>query len=152
MKWLLSANCQRAATSPTSGRPEGTASSTVSPKSCSRPVVAVTQGTLANRDLSELIEPALAGLAGMDVTQQAIAAGVPVIVAGVTEDKPAVAARAAYHGLGIDLQTATPAPEAVTAAVESVLQDDGMRENVRQFAQVYAAHDPLTEIGRLTLA
>jgi UDP:flavonoid glycosyltransferase YjiC (YdhE family) len=114
--------------------------------------VAVTQGTLANRDLSELIEPALAGLAGMGGTQQAIAARVPVIVAGVTEDKPAVAARAAYHGLGIDLQTATPAPEAVTAAVESVLQDDGMRENVRQFAQVYAAHDPFTEIGRLTLA
>jgi Erythromycin biosynthesis protein CIII-like, C-terminal domain len=60
---------------------------------------------------------------GMGGTQQAIAAGVPVIVAGVTEDKPAVAARAAYHGLGIDLKTATPAPEAVAAAVESVIKD-----------------------------
>jgi UDP:flavonoid glycosyltransferase YjiC (YdhE family) len=34
----------------------------------SRPVVVVTQGTLANRDLSELVEPALAGLADLDVT------------------------------------------------------------------------------------
>jgi UDP:flavonoid glycosyltransferase YjiC (YdhE family) len=120
----------------------------------SRPVVVVTQGTLANRDLSQLVEPALAGLAGLDVTvvaalgreagalsvpvppnahaaefipfdallpkasvlitnggfggtQQAIAAGVPVIVAGLTEDKPAVAARVAYHGLGINLHTGT---------------------------------------------
>ena len=165
----------------------------------SRPVVVVTQGTIANQDLSELIEPALAGLADLDVivvaalgrevsalsvpvpanarvaeflpfdkllpkadvyltngglggTQQAIAAGVPVIVAGLTEDKPGVAARAAYHGLGINLQTATPTSEAVTAAVQSVLKDDEMRDNVRKLAQVYAAYDPLTEIEQLTLA
>ena len=74
------------------------------------------------------------------------------IVAGLTEDKPGVAARAAYHGLGVNLQTATPAPEAVAASVESVLKDDGMRDNVRKLAQVYAAHDPLTEIERLALA
>jgi UDP:flavonoid glycosyltransferase YjiC (YdhE family) len=77
---------------------------------------------------------------------------VPVIVAGLTEDKPGVAARAAYHGRGINLQTATPAPGAVTAAVQSVPKDDGMRDNVRKLAQVYGAHDPLTEIEQLTLA
>ena len=165
----------------------------------SRPVVAVTQGTIANQDLSELIEAALTGLADLDVTvvaalgretgalsipvpanaraaefipfdkllpkvsilitnggmggtQQAIAAGVPVIVAGATEDKPGVAARAAYHGLGIDLRTARPAPEAVATAVESVLKDVEMHDNVRRLARVYAEHDPLTEIERLTLA
>jgi UDP:flavonoid glycosyltransferase YjiC (YdhE family) len=164
----------------------------------SRPVVVVTQGTLANRDLSELVEPALTGLADLDVTvvaalgrevealsipvppnarvaefipfdvllpkasvyitnggsggtQQAIAAGVPVIAAGLTEDKPAVAARVAYHGLGIDLHTGTPAPEDVAAATETVLKDTGMRANVRKLAQVYAAHDALSEIERLTL-
>lgn len=164
-----------------------------------RPVVVVTQGTLANRDLSELVEPTLTGLADLDVTvvaalgrevgalsipvppnaraaefipfdallpkadvyitnggfggtQQALAAGVPVIVAGLTEDKPAVAARVAYHGLGISLQTATPAPEAVATATEAVLKDTQMRDNVRKLAQVYAAHDPLGEIERLILA
>jgi UDP:flavonoid glycosyltransferase YjiC (YdhE family) len=40
----------------------------------SRPVVVVTQGTLANRDLSEFVEPALAGLAHLDVT---VVAGLP---------------------------------------------------------------------------
>jgi UDP:flavonoid glycosyltransferase YjiC (YdhE family) len=165
----------------------------------SRPVVVVTQGTVANRDLSQLIEPTLTGLADQDVivvaalgrevsalsipvppnahvaefipfdvllpkadayitnggfggTQQAIAAGVPVVVAGVTEDKPAVAARVAYHGLGINLQTATPTPEAVAAATETVLKDTEMLGNVEQLAQVYAAHDPVSEIERLVLA
>jgi len=165
----------------------------------SRPVVVVTQGTLANRDLSELIEPTLTGLADLDVTvvaalgrevealsipipanacvaefipfdallpkadvfitnggfggtQQALAAGVPVIVAGVTEDKPATAARIAYHGLGINLETATPTPEAVAAATETVLNDSDMRDTVRSIAQVYAAHSALEEIERLTLA
>ncbi len=164
-----------------------------------RPVVVVTQGTLANRDLSQLVEPTLAGLAGLDVTivaalgrdagalsvpvppnahvaefipfdqllpkasvyitnggsggtQQAIAASVPVIVAGLTEDKPAVAARAAYHGLGINLHTATPTPEAVAAATETVLKDTTMHASVRRLAQVYAAHDALSEIERLTLS
>jgi MGT family glycosyltransferase len=165
----------------------------------SRPVVVVTQGTLANRDLSQLIEPALTGLADLDVTvvaalgretgalsvpvppnarvaefipfdallpkasvfitnggfggtQQALAAGAPVIVAGLTEDKPAVAARVAYHGLGINLQTATPTPEAVADATQSVLKDTEMRASVRKIAQVYAAHDAISEIERLTFA
>jgi UDP:flavonoid glycosyltransferase YjiC (YdhE family) len=159
----------------------------------------VTQGALANRDLSQLVEPALTGLAGQDVTvvaalgreagalsvpvppnarvaefipfdvllpkasayitnggfggtQQAIAAGVPVIVAGLTEDKPAVAARVAYHGLGIDLHTGTPAPEDIAAAAETVLKDTTMHDSVRKLAQVYAAHDALSEIERLTLS
>jgi MGT family glycosyltransferase len=164
----------------------------------SRPVVVVTQGTMANRDLSQLVEPALTALADHDVTvvaalgrdvealsvpvpanarvaefvpfdallpkadvyitnggaggiHLALAAGVPVIAAGVTEDKPANAARLAHHGLGIDLQTATPTPEAVTAATERLLKDTEIRDNVQRLTQVYAAHDALTEIERLSL-
>jgi UDP:flavonoid glycosyltransferase YjiC (YdhE family) len=164
----------------------------------SRPVVVVTQGTLANGDLSQLVGPALAGLAGMDVTvvaalgrehgplsvpvpanarvagyipfgallpkasvlvtnggsggtHQALAAGVPVVVAGETEDKPANAARVAYHRLGINLQTATPTAQAVAGAVGSLLQDTEVRENVLRLAKVYAQHDALDTIERLLL-
>lgn len=164
----------------------------------SRPVVVVTQGTLANHDLAELIEPAITGLAGHDVTvvaalgrdpaglsvplppnaraaqyipfsellpkasvyitnggyggtQQALAAGVPVIVAGVTEDKPAVAARIAHHGLGISLQTGTPSPGAIADATETLLADITIRSNVQRIAQVYAEHHALSEIERLIL-
>jgi UDP:flavonoid glycosyltransferase YjiC (YdhE family) len=89
---------------------------------------------------------------GLGGTQQAIAAGVPVIVAGLTEDKPAVAARVAYHGLGIDLHTGTPSPEAVAAATETVPKDTTIRANVNRLARVYAAHDALSQIERLTLS
>ena len=164
----------------------------------SRPVVVVTQGTMANRDLSQVIEPALTGLADLDVTvvaalgrelealsiplpanaraaefipfdallpkadlyltnggaggiHQALSAGVPVVVAGLTEDKPANAVRVAYHGLGLDLQTATPTPEALAEATEKVLKDAEIRENVQRLQQVYAALDTVAEIERLTI-
>ena len=164
-----------------------------------RPVVVVTQGTLANADLAELVEPALTALAGRDVTvvaslggrdpralsipipdnaqvhaylpfdtllptadvlvtnggsggvHQALAAGVPVVVAGATEDKPANAARVAYHRLGVDLATARPAPAAVVAAVDTVLSSEEIRENVRRLAEVYAGHDAIGRIENLAL-
>jgi UDP:flavonoid glycosyltransferase YjiC (YdhE family) len=164
-----------------------------------RPVVVVTQGTMANNDLSQLVEPTLTGLAGLDVTvvaalggadpaslsipvpanarvesyipfdallpkadllitnggaggtHHALASGLPVIIAGVTEDKPANAARVAYHRLGIDLGTATPAARVVAEAAASLLTDAEIRENVARLAKVYAEHDPVAEIERLTL-
>lgn len=60
--------------------------------------------------------------------------------------------RVAYHRLGISLETATPAPEAVAAATESVLEDTEMRASVHELTRVYAARDPLSEIERLILA
>jgi UDP:flavonoid glycosyltransferase YjiC (YdhE family) len=163
-----------------------------------RPVVVVTQGTLANFDLSHLVEPALAGLAELDVTvvvalgrdpsavsipvpanahveayipfsellpradllvtnggangiHQALAAGVPVIVAGATEEKPGNAARVGYHRLGLDLKTGTPSAQAVCLAVERVLGDPAIRANVRKLADVYATYDTVAEVERLTL-
>lgn len=164
-----------------------------------RPVVAVTQGTLMNSDLSQLVEPALTGLADLDVTvvaalggkdpaslsiavpanarveryipfdrllpaadlfitnggaggvHQALAAGVPVVVAGTTEDKPANAARIAHHRLGATLGTATPSPAAVATAVTTLLADDEIRDNVSRLAKVYAEHDAVGLIERLTL-
>ena len=165
----------------------------------SRPVVVVTQGTLVNHDLSQLVEPTLTGLADLDVTvvaalggadpaslsipvpanahvasyvpfdvllpkadllitnggaggtHRALSSGLPVIIAGASEDKPANAARVAYHGLGINLGTATPTAEAVAEATASVLADDEIRENVARLAKVYAEHNPIDEIERLTL-
>jgi UDP:flavonoid glycosyltransferase YjiC (YdhE family) len=49
----------------------------------SRPIVLVTQGTIANQDLSELIEPTLMGLADQDLT-------VIVAMGGVSPDKIAI--------------------------------------------------------------
>lgn len=155
-----------------------------------RPVVVVTQGTLANNDLAELIAPTLTALAdeevlvvaalgpgagklsipvppnarvqeyvpfdrllpradllvtngGFGATQHALAAGIPVVVAGASEDKPAVAARIAFHQVGANLGTATPTADAVRTAVLSVLSDPGTRQRSRDLAGVYDTYAAL---------
>ncbi|WP_373692814.1 glycosyltransferase [Agromyces silvae] len=85
---------------------------------------------------------------GFGGVQAALAAGVPVVVAGDTEDKPEVAARVAWSGAGIDLATGTPDADAVRRAVDSVLTDPGYRANARRIAADVAGHDALGEIAR----
>lgn len=49
--------------------------------------------------------------------------GVPLIVAGTTEDKIEVGARIAYTGVGINLATNTPRPDRIAAAARKILAD-----------------------------
>lgn len=133
-----------------------------------RPVVLVTQGTIANTDLTELVRPTLEALADEDVlvvvatggppvaelgvlpantraaeflpydllfprlaamvtnggyggVHYALAHGVPLVVAGDTEDKPEVAARVAWSGVGLNLKTGRPKPKTIRRAVRRVL-------------------------------
>ena len=137
-------------------------------------VVHVTQGTIANDDLTELILPTIRGLAGGDVlvvvstggvpvdrlgelppnvraaeflpyaelfahtdvfvtnggyggTQFALSHGVPIVVAPGKEDKVEVAARVAWSGVGINLKTQRPTPDAIAAAVNTVLEEPRFR-------------------------
>lgn len=145
-----------------------------------RPLVLVTQGT-ADVQPFELIQPALAGLADVDVdviattgrrgrTEVGIAApvnarvvdfvdfasvlpeaavfvtnggwggvlaslsaGVPLVVApGAAADKPEIAIRVAWSGVGINLRTARPKAAAVAAAVREVLANPTYAERARQ--------------------
>jgi UDP:flavonoid glycosyltransferase YjiC (YdhE family) len=155
----------------------------------SRPVVHVTQGTIAN-SAPDLIRPALAGLAGEDVlvvvstgnrpvaaldlgplpqnvrvaeflsypellpktsvmvsnggfggVQMALSHGVPLVVAGTTEDKPEVAARVAWSGAGLNLKTQRPKAEAVRAAVRKILDDPWYAARARVLADEYRRYD-----------
>lgn len=158
----------------------------------SKPVVLVTQGTIANSDLSELIEPTLLGLAEEDVmvvaatgktggvsisvpgnakvvqfipfdkllpkvrvlvsnggyggVNSALAAGIPVVVGGETEDKPMVAARVAWSGTGVNLGTSRPTPEQVRNAVRTALSSKSIQQNVRRIQEGFAGCDALNEI------
>jgi UDP:flavonoid glycosyltransferase YjiC (YdhE family) len=49
--------------------------------------------------------------------------GVPVVVAGTTEDKAEVSARVAWSGVGVALGTNHPEPAAIARAVRTVLDD-----------------------------
>lgn len=83
---------------------------------------------------------------GFGGVQAALAAGVPLVVAGDTEDKPEVAARIGWSGAGVNLRTGTPAPDAVGSAVRAVLADSGSRARARQIADELARLDTLAII------
>ncbi len=155
----------------------------------SRPVVHVTQGTIANAEPA-LFAPAVEGLANEDVlvvlatggrapeelglarvpdnvrvapwlpyaellpctsvmvtnggyggVQLALSHGVPLVVAGTTEDKPEVAARVAWSGSGVNLRTSTPTPEAVRTAVREILGAPSYRAQAKRLAQEYRQYD-----------
>ena len=53
--------------------------------------------------------------------------GVPIVVAGRTEDKTEVSARVAWSGVGIDLRTDTPTADRVGMAVRKVLSESSYR-------------------------
>lgn len=53
--------------------------------------------------------------------------GVPLIVAGTTEDKVEVGARISYTGVGINLATNRPTPPQLAEAARTVLSDRGYR-------------------------
>jgi MGT family glycosyltransferase len=65
---------------------------------------------------------------GFGSVQLAIAHGVPMVVAGTSEDKKEVTAHVDWSGVGINLRTSRPSPGAIAEAVERVLQEPKFRE------------------------
>jgi MGT family glycosyltransferase len=86
---------------------------------------------------------------GFGAVQRALASGVPLVVAGNTEDKPEVAARVAWSGAGINLKTGTPSPRAVRAAVREVLDDGAYLRRARDLEAAFARRDGVAEIAAL---
>lgn len=162
----------------------------------SRPVVHVTQGTVANADPGLLIRPTLQGLADRDVlvvistggrdvaalgelpgnaraasylpydklfdkldvlvsnggygtVQYALAHGVPLVVAGQTEDKIEVTARVGWSGAGINLRTNAAEANAIARAVDRVLSDPGYRARAERIGQDIAGSDALLTLTRV---
>ncbi len=163
-----------------------------------RRVVLVTQGTLANHDLGEVVAPTLAALADRDdilvlvttggrpldaipgpiprnarlarflpydwlmprldlvvtnggygTVNYALSQGVPLVVAGVNEDKAEVGARVAWSGVGLALQTEAPKPAALRQAIDRVLDDDGYRLAARAMAVRFSEADSERHVLRL---
>lgn len=158
-------------------------------RAAGRPVVLVTQGTVAT-DPGNLIVPAVQGLAGSDAlvvattvgfdadevlppaerpanvrltpfvpftellpltdlvvtnggyggVQLALAHGVPLVVAGTTEDKTEVSARVTWSGTGVALKTDTPSADQVRRGVETVLGDPAYRGRAQELRAAYAAY------------
>jgi UDP:flavonoid glycosyltransferase YjiC (YdhE family) len=161
-------------------------------------LVLITQGTIANRDLGQLVGPALVGLAeekdlillvttggqpiesipvpipanarvarflpyelilqsvdllitngGYGTVNMALAHGIPIVSAGLTEDKEEVSAHVQWAGIGIDLRTNQADPEAVRTAARKVLDKPVYRERSKKLALEFAGHDTEAELLRL---
>jgi MGT family glycosyltransferase len=78
---------------------------------------------------------------GYGGTQLLLAHGIPLVVAGDTEDKPEVAGRVAASGAGINLRTGTPTAQSLATAVETILRDPAYRQRAQALAAEYARHD-----------
>jgi len=161
------------------------------------PIVLVTQGTLANADLGQLVGPTLAGLAteklmviattggppveaipvplpanakaavflpfdrllpkvsvmvtngGYGAVNHALSLGVPLVVAGDSEEKPEIAARVAWTGAGVNLGTGRPSANQVRDAVRAVLTKPQYRQSAQALRAAFARHSALDEIAAL---
>jgi UDP:flavonoid glycosyltransferase YjiC (YdhE family) len=161
----------------------------------SKPVVFVTQGTLANVDFNQLVNPTLVGLAEEDVhlvvtaggskadtivapenvivetsipydlvlpktsvfvtnggyngVQQALSYGVPVVSAGISEDKSQVCERVNWSRVGIGLTTSTPSRERIRNSVLQILDDSSYRERAQTIAASIGKADALKTIAEI---
>lgn len=88
---------------------------------------------------------------GYGGVQQALANGVPLVVAGNSEDKPEVAARVRWSGTGIDLRTGRPSEKNILRAVRTVLRTPSFAARARSLQQEIAASDALGAISAALL-
>lgn len=161
-----------------------------------RPVVHVTQGTVANSDFGDLVLPTIRALADADLwvvastggrpvdelgsdlpanarvaqylpydrllprtaayvtnggyggIHYAMEHGVPVVVAGTTEDKTEVSARVAWSGVGVKLATNRPDAATVGAAVRTVLDDPAYAERSARIGRAIRSSSGLAGVER----
>jgi len=86
---------------------------------------------------------------GYGGVQAALSHGIPVVVAGRTEDKAEVAARVAWSGAGLNLKTSTPRPQTLRAAVRRVLDDPSFTTRAKALEAEYRRHDALARAVEL---
>lgn len=164
-------------------------------------VVLVTQGTVCNHDLGQVVAPAIAALADRDdvlvlataggrkasdipgevpancitadylpldrlmphvdllvtnggygTVSQALQMGVPVIVAGATEDKPEVAARIEHAGVGVNLRTGDPSVEQLRNAIDKVLSGEQYKLRAMEMASEFGRYDAAAGVLELVEA
>ncbi|MFT3859273.1 MAG: glycosyltransferase [Aquabacterium sp.] len=162
----------------------------------SRPVVVVTQGTVANADPHQLVVPTLQALANEDVlviagtggpaidtipgpipanarlgtflpfhhllpkasvlvsngglggVTHALSLGVPLVIAGDSEEKPEIAARVAWNEAGIDLATGRPDALLLRTAVREVLRRPQYKAGALAMQADFARYDAVATIER----
>ncbi|KAK8017969.1 hypothetical protein PG991_007159 [Apiospora marii] len=86
---------------------------------------------------------------GYGSVTQALAAGVPLVCAGTSEDKKDTAARVRYVGAGVDLGTEKPGVESMREAVRAVLEESQYKEAAVKMKDELRAQGGAVEACRL---
>ena len=86
---------------------------------------------------------------GYGSVNQALSFGIPLVTAGLSEDKADGNARVAWSGVGINLETQTPTPSSLREAVRSVLNTPHYGSRAAWFATEFAKVDTKAEIMRV---
>jgi UDP:flavonoid glycosyltransferase YjiC (YdhE family) len=167
-------------------------------KEAGRSVVLVSQGTIANNDLGQLVAPVIQALGdrkdllivvttggrpleaipcplppntiasqflnlpevlphvdvlvtfgGYGTVTQALRFGVPMVLAGQTEDKPENAARVVWTGSGVYLRTDDPTVHQVRNAVEHVLSEPNYRVCAQKMSLEFKSYNAARELTQL---
>ena len=84
---------------------------------------------------------------GYGTIQQGFSAGVPMVLSGMSEDKPEACARAAWTGAAINLATQTPTVALIREAVQTILEVPDYRSRALELKDKYLKYDSLTEIA-----
>lgn len=77
---------------------------------------------------------------GFGGVQSALACGIPLVVAGGTEEKMEVAARVEYAGVGINLRKQRPSASEIKQAVQQVLTDPRYKQRAQTLQQDFAQY------------
>ncbi|MDO5628179.1 MAG: glycosyltransferase [Mobilicoccus sp.] len=78
--------------------------------------------------------------------------GVPLVQAGMTEEKSDIGSRIAYSGVGVSLRQTRPSPQRVREATARVLGASAERAAARAVSRSMAAHDAGRDGAELVLA
>jgi UDP:flavonoid glycosyltransferase YjiC (YdhE family) len=86
---------------------------------------------------------------GYGTVNQALSFGIPLVTAGLTEDKADVSARVAWSGVGINLATNEPTPPDLREAVRSVLDTPRYLARAAAMAEEFRGIDTRAAILRI---
>jgi len=78
---------------------------------------------------------------GYGGTNMALGFGLPIVIAGATEDKMEVAQRVTVSGTGIDMKTMKPKPEKLKAVIHKVFSNPKYKQNALRLKREIESYD-----------
>jgi len=77
---------------------------------------------------------------GYGSVNHALSEGVPIVIAGTTDDKAFTSARVEWTGAGINLKTDTPSVDQIKEAVQALLKETKYRKCARALQADFAKY------------